>query len=104
MTKLPLASGNFLLSPFYLRMRFLMHLNLSLATHQKQLRQSTHILKRLACLENQLGHSSETKRKTSIQRRHPSRFFPKLWSVLHMQENNFSRTNNSLEAWHRRFE
>src|SRR6218665_1604538 len=39
-----------------------------------------------------------------VTRRHLPRFSPKLWSVLHLQENNLPRTNNSLEAWHRRFE
>ena len=39
-----------------------------------------------------------------MERRHPPRFPPKLWSVQHLQENNLPRTNNSLEAWHRRFE
>src|SRR6218665_655300 len=39
-----------------------------------------------------------------VQRRHPPRFSPKLWSVLHLQEINLPRTNNSLETWRRRFE
>jgi len=39
-----------------------------------------------------------------VQRRHLPRFSPKLWSVLHLHENNLPRTNNSLEAWRRRFE
>ena len=43
-------------------------------------------------------------RPTRSHRRHPPRFSPNFWSVLILQENNLPRTNNGLEAWHRRFE
>ena len=36
--------------------------------------------------------------------RHPPRFPPALWSIHHLQASNLPRTNNNLEAWHRRFE
>ena len=39
-----------------------------------------------------------------LQQRHPPRFPPTLWSVYHLQACNLPRTNNNLEAWHRRFE
>ncbi len=35
---------------------------------------------------------------------HPPRFPPTLWSIYHLQGYNLPRTNNNLEAWHRRFE
>ena len=37
-------------------------------------------------------------------RRHAPRFPPHLWSIHHLQVRNLPRTNNNLEAWHRRFE
>ena len=43
-------------------------------------------------------------RPPRIPRRHPPRFPPELWSVHHLQAHNLPRTNNSLKAWHRRFE
>ena len=36
--------------------------------------------------------------------RHPPRFPPTVWSIHHLQEYNLPRTNNNLEAWHRRFQ
>src|SRR6218665_3224451 len=56
-------------------MRFLMPLNLSLATHYNKLRQSTNISKRLACLENHqdverltAGNTGVKKKKEQVQR------------------------------------
>ena len=36
--------------------------------------------------------------------RHPPRFNPTIWSIHHLQRYNLPRTNNCVEAWHRRFE
>jgi hypothetical protein len=43
-------------------------------------------------------------RPPRITRRRPPRYPPTLWSVNELLEGGYSRSNNSLEAWHRRFE
>lgn len=42
-------------------------------------------------------------RRPRILRRHPPRYPTTLWSVHHLKQENLPRTNNHMEAWHRRF-
>ena len=54
-----------------------------------------------------LGRSIAARRRGRpgrLTQRHPPRFPPSVWSIHHLQEYNLPRTNNNLEAWHRRFE
>src|SRR6218665_694834 len=107
MTKLPWPSGNFLLSPYYPRMRFLMPLNLSLSNAPEEVAPVYKYFEETYVLHVGKPVATRVKRRGipayHMQRHHPPRFSPKLWSVLHLQENNLPNTNNSLEAWHRRF-
>lgn len=43
-------------------------------------------------------------RPRRVPLRHPPRFPPNIWSIHHLMERGFPRTNNYQEAWHRRFE
>ena len=54
-----------------------------------------------------LGRSIAARRRGRpgrLTQRHPPRFPPTVWSIHHLQEYSLPRTNNNLEAWHRRFE
>ena len=43
-------------------------------------------------------------RRRNVPLRHPPRFPPDVWSIHHLLQDSFPRTNNFQEAWHRRFE